>query len=306
MPIANDMKNIAGGIEVSYGERVAFLSNISKNTNETLKTFHRQHQKMSTDLWNFLSSDRDNRERVVSVLLGKNKRELKAMAEKLAEFLKESTSATKKETAVLMGQIREFTDLIKKENSELKKETGNLLSSFHASHEAMAKDLRKSLSSEIRGQAEKVKKMLFSFDDEHKAKSDQVKRELYSFNKKLKFFVEGMRKTNRSDQMQAREHWQNLARIMAAKRAGKTVTPAKKIAGEPKEEIAEAKTIGDVVSAVKIKEQILRLISAVTSGLTLVQMGKTLGIPYIRLAKPASELVKQGEIKKEDSKYFGA
>ena len=299
MPIANDMKNIAGGIEVSYGERVAFLSDLSKNTNETLKTFHRQHQKMSTDLWNFLSSDRDNRERVVSVLLGKNKRELKAMAEKLAEFLKESTSATKKETAVLMGQIREFTDLIKKENSEL-------MSSFHASHEAMAKDLRKSLSSEIRGQAEKVKKMLFSFDDEHKAKSDQVKRELYSFNKKLKFFVGGMRKTNRSDQMQAREHWQNLARIMAAKRAGKTVTPAKKIAGEPKEEIAEAKTIGDVVSAVKIKEQILRLISAVTSGLTLVQMGKTLGIPYIRLAKPASELVKQGEIKKEDSKYFGA
>lgn len=266
MPIANDMKHIAEGIEVSYGERAAFVSDLSKGTNETLKNFHREHQQISADLGDFLTANRDNRQKVVASLLGKNKRELKAMAEKLANNLRESTSATKKDTAALMRQIREFIDLVEKENSELKKKTGNLLSAFHASHEAMAKDLRKSLSSEIKRQAGKVKEM---------------------------------RNSNRSDQRQARGHWQNLARIMFAKRAGKDE--------EPKEKIAEAKTkIDDVVSAVKLKEQMMRLISAATSGVSLSRMGKTLGIPYIRLAKPASELVKQGEIKKQDSEYFRA
>lgn len=301
MPIAVDMKNIAEGIEVSYGERVAFLSDLFKDTNETLKTFHRGHEKMSTDLWDFLTSNRTTREKAVSALRGKNKRELRTMAEQLANNLAESTSTTKKETAALIRRIREFLELIEKENSELKKETDNLLSSFHASHEAMAKDLRSSLSSETKRQAGKVKEMLSSFDDEHKARSDQVKRELSSFHKRLSFSTREVRSTNRSDQRQAREHWRSLTKIMAAKRAGKVVTAAKRIEGVPKEEVAEAV---EAFSAGSLKEQILRLISETGSGISLAKMGTALRIPYIRLAKPASELVKEGTIKKEDSEYF--
>lgn len=285
MPIANDMKHIAEGIEVSYGERAAFLSDLSRETHHTLKTFNREHQNMSTGLWEFLSSNRDDRQKTVASLLGKNQRELRAMAEKLAGNLRESTAATKKET-------------------------GELLSAFHASHKAMAQNLRKSLSSEIKRQAGKVREMLAGFASEHQAKSDQVREEIYAFNKQLKSAVSEIRSANRSDQRQARRHWQNLARMMLTKRAGlpgrqagKAVTAAKKIEAEFKQEKEE---VAEAVSLVNLKVQAMRLISAAASGISLSRMAKTLGIPYIRLAKPVSELVKEGEIKKEDSKYLKA
>lgn len=242
MPIANDMKNIAEGIEVSYGERVAFLSDLSKETDETLKTFNREHKKMAGDLEDFLSSDRANREDTVASLRGKNKRELRAMAEQLANNLRESTSATKKET-------------------------GSLLSSFHASHEEMARTLRNLLSSDHR---------------------------------KLKFSVGETRSANRSDQRQAREHWRSLTRILAAKRVGKAVTVAKRIEGIAKEEVAEAV---EAFTAGSLKEHILRLISETASGMKLAKMGAILRVPYIRLAKPASDLIKEGKIEKAGSKY---
>lgn len=300
MPIAFDMKNIAEGIEVSYSERIAFLSDLFKETDETLKTFNREHQKMSTNLEDFLSSDRVNREDIVASLRGKNKRELKAMAEQLANLLKNNTSATKRETVALMGQIREFIELVANENSELKKETVGLLSDFHASHKEMAQTLRNSLSSEIRRQSGKVKEMLIFFDGEHKTRSNQVKSELYSFNKKLKSSVGETRSANRSDQRQARDHWRSLSRILAAKRAGKAVTSVKRIEGVAKVEVAgavEAFTVGN------LKEQILRLVSETASGMKLAKMGAILAVPYIRLARPASDLIKQGMIKKVGSRY---
>lgn len=282
MPIANDMKHIAEGIEVAYGERAAFLSDLYRGTHQTLKTFNREHQNMSTGLWEFLSLNRDDRQKTVASLLGKNQRELRAIAEELTNNLRESTAA-------------------------IKKDTGDLLSAFHASHKAMAQNLRKSLVSEIKRQAGKVREMLAGFASEHQAKSDQVREEIYAFSKQLKSAVSEIRTANRSDQRQARRHWQNLARMMAAKRAGKAVTPAKKIETEPKEETAQVKTtIADEANAVNLKARMMRMISAAASGLSLAQMAKALGIPYIRLAKPASELVKQGEIEKRDSKYFGA
>ena len=228
MPIAVDMKNIAEGIEASYGERVAFLSDLSKDTHETLKMFHHNHQKMSADLGDFLSSDRDNREKVVASLRGKNKKELKAMAEQLAHFLAESTSSMKKDTAELMTQIRGDINVIEKEVASL----------------------------------------------------------LSGFDKDLK---------------EARQNWQNLVRIMAAKRTGKAVTVAKKIEGVAKKEVAEA--VEAFIDG-NLKEKILRLISETASGISLVKMGKALRIHYVRLAKPANELVKEGKIKKEDSEYF--
>lgn len=297
MPIAADMKNIAEGIEVSYGERVAFVSDLFKGTNETLKTFHREHQKMSTDLWDFLSSDRTNREKVlaslhaereaylsdlfkvVSALRGKNKRELKAMAKQLADFLKESTTATKKDTAALMGQIRNSIELIEKE-------TGNLLSSFHANHQVMVKDLRNLLEESTTATRKDTAKLM-----------TQIKGDINSIEKEVASLLSGFDR----DLKEARQHWQNLARIMAAKRAGKAVTSAKKIEGVARKEVAEAV---EAFTAGNLKEQMLRIISEAASGISLVKMGRALGVPYIRLATPASELIKEGKIKKEDSGYF--
>jgi len=297
MPIANDMKNIAEGIEVSYGERVAFLSDLSKGTNETLKTFHREHQKMSTDLGDFLSSDRTNREKntaklmtqiredisstekEVASLLSKFDREHKTMAERLTNFLKESTTATKKDTAALMGQIRNSIELIEKE-------TGNLLSSFHTNHQAMAKNLRNLLEESTTASKKDTAKLMTQIRGDINVIEKEVASLLSGFDKDLK---------------EARQNWQNLVRIMAAKRTGKAVTVAKKIEGVAKKEVAEA--VEAFIDG-NLKEKILRLISETASGISLVKMGKALRIHYVRLAKPANELVKEGKIKKEDSEYF--
>ena len=293
MPIAIDMKNIAEGIETSYGERVAFLSDLFKGTNETLKNFHREHEKISTDLWDFLTSDRTNREKVVASIQTKNKRELKTMAEQLANFLKESNSSLKKDTAKLMTQIREDV-------SSMEKEIATLLSRFDKERQSMGKEMREELVSTTRGRIEQVKKMLATFSSEHEVHSKELRHQLSSFQKELESTVKEMRAPVIRDLKETKQNWQNLARIMAAKRAGKAVTP-KKIEGVAKKEVSEAV---EAFTAGNLKEQILRLISDVASGITLTKMGKALRIPYIRLAKPASELVKEGKIKKEDSEYF--
>lgn len=296
MPIANDMKNIAEGIEASYGERIAAVSDIVKETQQTLGSFHRAHQKMAGDLWDFLSSDRDNRENVVASLRGKNKRELKAMAEQLADNLRESTSSMKKDTDKLMTQIRE-------DISSMEKEIASLLSKFDKERHSMGKEMKEALVSTTRERIEQVKKTLATFSADHEAQSRELRHQLYSFQKELEVTVKEMRASVVGDLKEARQNWQNLARVMAAKRTGKAVTAAKKIKGVPKEEIAEA---AEAFTAGSIKEQILRLISETASGVSLAKMGTALRIPYIRLAKPASDLVKEGKIKKDNSEYLKA
>lgn len=294
MSIAADMKTIVEGIEVSYGERAAFLSDLFKETNSALKTFHREHEKMATDLWDLLTSDRTAREKAVSALRGKNKRELKAMAGQLADFLKESATATKKGTAKLMAQIGE-------EIGSMEKEIAGLLSKFNKERRSMGKEMKEELASTARGRIGQVKKMLATFSAEHEGRSKELHHQLSSFQKEIESTVKEMREPVISDLKEARQHWQNLAKIMAAKRAGKAVTAAKKIEGVAKKEVTKAV---EAFTAGTLKEQILRLISEATSGITLTKMGKALGIPYVRLAKPASELVNEGKIKKEDSEYF--
>ena len=294
MPIVNDMKNIAEGIEVSYGERVAFLSDLSKDTHETLKTFRRGHQKMAGDLGDFLSSDRDNREKVMASLRGKNKRELKAMAEQLAHFLRQSTSTNKKDTAELMTQIR--GDI-----NSMEKGIASLLSRFDKERQSMSKEMKEDLVSTTKERIEQVKKMLMAFSAEHEVQSRQLRHQLSSFQKELESTVKEMRAPVVRDLKETRQHWQNLAKIMAAKRAGKAVTVAKKIEGVPQKEVVEAV---EAFTDGSLKEQILRLISDAGSGIKLATMGAILKTPYILLAKPASELVNEGKIKKEDTKYF--
>lgn len=294
MPIANDMKNIAEGIEISYGERVAFLSDLSKETDETLKTFNREHRKMASDLWDFLSSDRDNRKSVVTSLRAKFKRELKAMAENLANNLHESTSTMEKDTAEMMTRI-------KGDIGSMEREIASLLSGFNTERQSMGREMKNELVSTTRGRIEQVKKTLATFSAEHEVQSRELRLQLSSFQKELENTVKEMRALVIRDLQEAKQNWQNLAKIMASKRAGKAVTSAKRIDEVPKEEVAEAVeafTVGN------LKEQILHLISETASGMKLAKMGAILRVPYITLARPSSELVKEGKIQKRGKRYL--
>ncbi|MDP3995899.1 MAG: hypothetical protein Q8P74_01490, partial [bacterium] len=197
---------------------------------------------------------------------------------KLVNFLKESTSATKKDTVALMGQIRESIELIEKE-------TSNLLSSFHVNHQMMADNLRNLLEESTTATKKDTAELM-----------TQIREDINAIEKETANLLSGFDR----DFKEARQNWQNLARIMAAKRAGKVVVPAKKIEGVAKKEVAQAV---EAFTAGSLKEQILSLISGAPFGISLTKMGKALGIAYIRLAKPASDLVKEGKIKKEGSEY---
>lgn len=293
MSISQDIKSIADGIEVSYGERVAFLSDLFKETNDTLKTYNRQHQKMATDLWDSLTTDREAREKLVQALRGKNKKELSEMAKKLTNFLKENRKAMKEETATLMTQIRDYL-------TSMEKEMANLLSEFQTERHQKAADTRKELVVTTRRRIEKVKKLLTSFATEHKEQSKKLQEELAAFQKGLKSAVKEMRSETISDLKEAQKNWQNLAQIMAAKRAGKRVAPGKKIDEVPQKEVAEA---AKAFTTGELREEALRLISESPLGITLSEMGKALKISYVRLARPVSELVKEGKVKKEDGQY---
>lgn len=243
MPIAQDIKNIAEDIEVSYGERITYLSDLFAETNNTLKEFRHQHQKMTGDLWDLLVSDKESRERLVKELRGKNKKDLEEIAKRTREELR---STTKKRT-------------------------------------------------------EEVKEMISGFAKEHQARTEKLQQELLSFQKELKRKVKDMRAASIGDFKEAQQNWQNLARIMAAKRAGKTVTPKEKVKEVPQKEVAEA---AEAFTGGELKQQAMRLIAEAPEGTTLSEMGKALKVAYVRLARPVSELVREGKIKKEDSEYF--
>lgn len=243
MPIAQDVRKIAEEIEVSYGERVAYLSDLFAETNNTLKEFRRQHQKMTDDLWDFLVSDQDSRERLVKELRGKNKKDLEEMAKRTREELR---STTKKRT-------------------------------------------------------EEVKEMVSGFAKEHQARAEKLQQELLSFQDELKRKVKNMRAASIGDLKETQQTWQNLARIMAAKRAGKTVTPKEKIKEVPQKEVAEA---AEAFAEGELKQQAMRLIVEAPEGMTLSEMGKALKVPYVRLARPVSELIKEEKVEKVDSRYF--
>ncbi|MBU3895788.1 hypothetical protein KKG36_00475, partial [Patescibacteria group bacterium] len=107
----------------------------------------------------------------------------------------------------------------------------------------------------------------------------------------------------REDMSEARNHWQNLAKIMASKRTGKRVpiTEVPKEAEVPKrvEEAAE-----EAFSQGELKVRALTLIKESPKGISLKQLGSRLKVAYIRLAKPIKELRDEGNVVKRDSLYF--
>lgn len=303
MSIAQDMKRITEDIEVSYGERAAFLTDLFKETGDDLKTFRRDHQKMATDLGDFLTLNREAREKLVIALRRKNKKELFEMAEKLANLLKESRKTTKKATSTLEDQIREYLKVVKNYISSMETEVNTLLIDFHQEHQKMAKKTREKLSSAKRQRLEEVKEMLSVFAAENEARSRQLKQQLSSFQKELKKAVEGMRTATVSDLGEARKNWQNLAKIMASKRTGKRVpiteVPKEAEVSKRVEEAAEKAFSGG-----ELKVKMLALIKESPKGISLHQMGSKLKVPYIRLARPIKELGNEGKVVKRDSLYF--
>lgn len=266
MPIANQIKSLAEDIEASYGARVATVSDIVKETHQTLGGFHRAHQKMADDLRASLSiSERGRLEEFATLIRdikaavkaiekdtaetrAENVRELKEMAHKLAEFLSSSEKERLEEFADFMNGVKGAVGAISRDTAQMR-----------ADHVKELKEMAKEVEEMLRGFA--------------------------------------------NDQRQARTHWQNLAKVMAAKRAGKPIPKPTAEMGVPaavKEEAEEAFATGE------LKAEALKVLQAHPGGMTLPQVGKALNVAYIRVAKPLKELVMEMRATKRDSEYFPA
>ena len=270
MNIANQVKSLTEDIEASYGTRMAAVSDIVKETRQTLGNFNREHEKMVGDLRRTLASNQSGRASEVRKMRAENVEQLKEMAKDLLSFLSSGKSERKEEVGELMKEIRGFIRGMEEESIE---------------------------------RADKVTDLLKSFAQEHQERAASLKRELSSFQRHLSSVVEDMRADNSSDHRQARTHWQNLAKVMAAKRAGKSVPSPRAEMGVPaavKEEAEEAFEVGE------LKERVLKVIQANPGGIKLSKIGKVLGIAFIRAAKPIRELLAEVKVTKRDSEYLPA
>lgn len=261
MSIAQDMKNITEDIEVSYGARMAAVGDLIKETHGTLSGFRKDRNKMATDLWYWLSSDRANRAKSVKEMMGEIRSDLKEMAKVLEEFLARSEGQRKEEYKALLAEIRR---LQKARNEEL----FAFLASFRESHKEMAVRMRKELTSSRRELVKVVSEMLGTFE---------------------------------GDQKLARSYWQNLAKVMAARRGGRVPLKKVEIKVPKKVEIVAEKAIGKG----ELKARILSLIRE-NPGITLSELGKAFKVPYITLAIPVRDFIGEGKVEKRDSKYYPA
>lgn len=261
MPIAQEMKKITEDIEVSYGARLAAVGDLIKETHGTLSGFQKDRQKMATDLWHWLSSDRANRVKSVKEMMDEIRSDLKEMGKDLEEFLAKSEGQRKEDFKALLAEIRR---LQKARNEEL----FAFLASFRESHKEMAVRTRKELTSSRRELVKVVSEMLGTFG---------------------------------VDQKLARSHWQNLAKVLAARRAGRVPPKRVEIKVPKRVEVAAEKAI----SRGEYKSRALSLIRE-NPGITLPELGKAFKVPYISLAIPVRELLDEGKVEKRDSRYYPA
>jgi len=248
MTIANDMKNIAEGIEVSYGERMSWLADATRDTHQMMTRIGRENKEAAD---------------AVAKLLAKSE------STRIAEFKGMLADIQSHQRA----REEEVTEMIKKFENEL---------------EEMSTELKDFLSQSEFKRLEEFKSMLADIKSKQRVRKEEVTELLAAFQKDIN---------------EARTHWQNLAKIMASKRTGKRVPIAEvpKEAEVPKkvEEAAE-----EAFTEGELKMKALSLIRENSNGISLAQLGRELGIAYVRLGRPIRELQDEGKVVKRDSLYF--
>ena len=357
MPIAGQVKSLTEDIEASYGARVAAVSDIVKETHQTLGSFHRAHQKMAGDLRDSLSTSERERMKDFAILIRdvkaavkaigkdtaetrtKNVKDLKEMAHKLAEFLSSSEKERTQEFSAFFGDIKGVVGAISKD-------TAKTLSDFRNDHKAMAGDLAAFLDKSESTRLSEFKEMLSSIQTRQREREKEVaslikkfEEELSEMATELKTFLsdsetrrlEEFRSTLsaikskqrarekdvvelldafQKDISETRRHWQNLAKVMATKRAGKPIPGARAEMGVPKAVKVEAeKTFQEGEEKTfqeGLKVGVLAVVQAHPGGIRLTEIGKALNVAYIRVAKPLKQLVVEMRITKRDSEYFPA
>ena len=137
MPIANDMKNIVEGIEVSYGERMSWLADATKDTHQMMTRIGRENKEAadavakllakseSTRIAEFkgmladIQSHQRAREEEVAEMIKKFENELEEMSTELKDFLSQSEFKRLEEFKSMLADIKSKQRVRKEEVTEL-------------------------------------------------------------------------------------------------------------------------------------------------------------------------------------------
>ncbi|MDD5496931.1 MAG: hypothetical protein PHP36_00660 [Atribacterota bacterium] len=144
MSMAEEMKKITEDISTSYEERVDRISQLKKETEETLKssqdllkTFQDSHQKMSWELRENLAKNKEDRSAEVHKLLGEAQRMMddfktshQKMSEKLNEDLVNYNQGIKSEVSSMLTDFHKVQEEIKADLKEMSTSWRKLASSL--------------------------------------------------------------------------------------------------------------------------------------------------------------------------------
>ena len=216
---SDQMKSLTEDIEASYETRKAAVSALVKETHQSLGNFHRGREKMTSDLKRSLASNKVRRAKDVQKMRAENSKGLKDMSKELTGFLSTAESERRQEFAAWIGEMKD-------RRAALEKDTAQMLADFRSEHEEIASALKAGLAGETRERIETIHDLMSRFTNERKEQADLLRSELSTFQRSLSQMVGDMMADFSADHRQARAHWDNLSKVMRAKKAGQPVPSA--------------------------------------------------------------------------------
>jgi hypothetical protein len=178
---------------------------------------------------------------------------------------------------------------------EIRSAVQDMIHSFNSERKHNAADVHRmihSFNSERMAMARETQDMLGGFADERVARAIELTYMLDGFKKQRVPFQE--------DLAEAHGIWQS--HIMRNEHPGarhglKTVHKATKATRKESEKPEQA-------ADQDLKEKVLKVINNSPKGITLTKAGKTIGVEWRTLIRPAKELLEIGDIRKKDTYYF--
>jgi hypothetical protein len=285
MEIAEQMRNFAQDIIASYDARILAVETIVDDTHNMLSDFRRKNDEMNSQLRETLARGesvrkkdfdsmmsgirlyQEGRERQVKEMLAGFLKEQKEMSSKLKEMLTNAESRRIEEFKVILKEIRTRQEQRAKEVSEILKD-------FQKEQEETARELHQFLD---KGESLRIA--------DFKTAISNVQARQAERSKELCEMLKGFR----DEREKAASHWQNLAVLMKEKRVGKIGM--------------EGVITEEVVSPMSKAQQILEVLKGNPQGITLPNIGSTLGVRYITLDRAIKALVEEGKVEKRDTLY---
>jgi len=190
MPVADQVKSLAEDIRASHGTRETTVSDIIKETQQTLGNFQQERIEKTRDLRRFLA---DNRRE-----LANKTRELnRTRAATRAELASQVRQTRNENNQNFQKQAHETEEFLNHAEQERKGDFTTLIGEIRSTIAAIEKETEETLA---------------NFDHEHKERAEQLRKDVH-------VAVGGLMADFATDRQQSLNHWSSLSRSQVAPKA---------------------------------------------------------------------------------------